>query len=152
MRDAKRQRASSVPGDSAATAWERGYGVLRHQTETRARIADMVARIGRNGDGVPPSALLSALDRLTSAAVMAEVYRTHGQIWTIVVPKADVPELLSPDEARRAVTDGGIDLEWAGLRRESAELLLVAVGAYQLEQAVAAARRLGERSIAHASS
>jgi hypothetical protein len=251
MRDGKSQRTSSVPGDPAATAWERGYGVIRHQTETRVRIADMLARIRRNGDGVPPSALLSALDRLTSAAmwlvvhqtyarnvyldgrpldardfktrpeghtggalnmvpaytgylaanaltgltrswlmgqghcvaaidavnvltgnmtpahaarygvsdegltryvrdfysyrlrddgqqdsplmaesmlgelshvsrvlyptdfntaaaVMAEVYRTHGQIWTIVVPKADVAELLSPDEARRAVTDGGI--------------------------------------------
>lgn len=79
MRDAKPQRASSVPGDAAATAWERGYGVLRHQTETRARIAEMVARIGSNGDGVPPSALLSALDRLTSAAMWLVVHQTYAR-------------------------------------------------------------------------
>jgi hypothetical protein len=29
-----------------ASAWARGYGVLRDQTETRAHIAEMVGRIG----------------------------------------------------------------------------------------------------------
>jgi phosphoketolase len=121
--------------------WENGKNEQSHQDPSMAE--SMLGELSHVSRVVYPA------DFNTAAAVMAEVYRTHGQIWTIVVPKADVAELLSPDEARRAMTDGGIDLEWAGLRRESAELLLVAIGAYQLEQAVAAARRLGERSIAH---
>jgi phosphoketolase len=135
------QRWLSIPLLLTSHTWENGKNEQSHQDPSMAE--SMLGELSHVSRVVYPA------DFNTAAAVMAEVYRTHGQIWTIVVPKADVPELLSADEARRALADGGIDLEWAGLRRESAELLLVAVGAYQLEQAVAAARRLGERSIAH---
>lgn len=82
---------------------------------------------------------------------MEQLYRTHGQIWTLVVPKADViPDLFTPEEARRLVIDGGLRLEWAGHQREQARLILVAVGAYQLLDVLKASRRLAERPIAHA--
>lgn len=95
------------------------------------------------------SRVLFPADSNTAVAVMVEVYRTHGQIWTIVVPKADVADLLTVDEARRAMADAGILLEWAGLRSESSELVLAAVGGYQLEQVLVATRRLTERAIPH---
>jgi phosphoketolase len=141
MEAGRPQRWLSIPLLLTSHTWENGKNEQSHQDPSMAE--SMLGELSHVSRVVYPA------DFNTAAAVMAEVYRTHGQIWTIVVPKADVPELLSADEARRALADGGIDLEWAGLRRESAELLLVAVGAYQLDQAVAAARRLGERSIAH---
>jgi phosphoketolase len=86
-----------------------------------------------------------------AAAVMERLYQTHGQIWTLVVPKADViPDLFTPEEARKLVKDGGLRLEWAGYQREQARIILVAVGAYQLMEVLRASRRLAERPIAHA--
>ena len=59
------------------------------------------------------SRVLFPPDFNSAAAVMEAVYRTHGQIWTLVVPKAEViPDLLTPDEARRLVKDGGYG--WSG--------------------------------------
>jgi phosphoketolase len=79
------------------------------------------------------------------------VYGTHGQLWTMVVPKADVlPDLFTADEARAAVADGGARLPWAGHDADRAELVLAAVGAYQLGEVLAASRRLAERDVPHA--
>lgn len=135
------QRWLSVPLLLTSHTWENGKNEQSHQDPSMAE--------SMQGELSHVSRVLYPADANTAAAVMAEVYRTHGQIWTIVVPKADVAEILSPDEAGRAMADGGIELEWAGLRADSAELLLVAVGAYQLEQVLVAARRLTERAIAH---
>ncbi|MGH7631612.1 MAG: xylulose 5-phosphate 3-epimerase, partial [Gemmatimonadales bacterium] len=135
------QRWLSVPLILTSHTWENGKNEQSHQDPSMAE--SMLGELSHVSRVVCPA------DFNTAGAVMAEVYRTHGQIWTIVVPKADVPELFSSDEARRAMADGGIALEWAGLRVEGAELLLVAVGGYQLEQVLAAARRLAERAIAH---
>jgi phosphoketolase len=135
------QRWLSVPLLLTSHTWENGKNEQSHQDPSMAE--SMLGELSHI------SRVLYPADFNTAAAVMAEVYRTHGQIWTIVVPKADVAEILSPDEARRAMADGGIHLTWAGSRAASAELMLVAVGAYQLEQVLVAARRLSERAIAH---
>ena len=74
------KRVSDISGDASAAAGQRGYGVLRHQSETRARIAEMVGRMsGDRGDGVAPYSLLSALDRLTSAALWLVVHQTFAR-------------------------------------------------------------------------
>jgi phosphoketolase len=86
----------------------------------------------------------------SAAVVMERLYQTHGQIWTLVVPKADViPDLLTPEESRTLVKEGGLRLEWAGYQRERARLIVVAVGAYQLMEVLAASRRLTEQEISH---
>ena len=85
-----------------------------------------------------------------AAAVTEQLYRTHGQFWTVVVPKADtLPDLFTPAEARRLVTDGGMLLDWAGHEPDRALIILAAVGAYQLGEVLAASRRLAERAVAH---
>lgn len=97
------------------------------------------------------SRVLFPPDFNSAAAVMERLYQTHGQIWTLVVPKADViPDLFTPEDARKLVKDGGLRLEWAGHQREQARLILVAIGAYQLMEVLRASRRLAERPIAHA--
>ena len=85
-----------------------------------------------------------------AAAVTEQLYQTHGQFWTLVVPKADsLPDLFTPEEARRAVADGGVELDWASHEPERARIILTAVGAYQLVELLAASRRLTERDVAH---
>jgi phosphoketolase len=41
-------------------------------------------------------------------------------------------------------------LDWAGYQREQARIILVAVGAYQLMEVLAASRRLAEQEVPHA--
>jgi phosphoketolase len=141
MEAGRPQRWLSVPLLLTSHTWENGKNEQSHQDPSMAE--SMLGELSH------VSRVLYPADFNTATAVMAEIYRTHGQIWTIVVPKADVAEFFSPEEARRAMEDGAIDLPWAGSRGDSAELMLVAVGAYQLEQVLMAARRLSERVIAH---
>jgi phosphoketolase len=89
-------------------------------------------------------------DYNTACLVTQEVYRTRGQLWTLVVPKLDViPELFSADEAQALVRQGAIRLEWAEHEPASARIVLTAIGAYQLEQVLRAAERLTARGIPH---
>lgn len=141
MEAGRPQRWLSIPLLLTSHTWENGKNEQSHQDPSMAE--SMLGELSHVSRVVFPA------DFNTAAAIMGEVYRTHGQIWTIVVPKAEVADLFSADEARRAVADGGIHLEWAGQDVEGAELTLVAVGAYQLEQVLAAARRLAQRGVPH---
>jgi phosphoketolase len=135
------QRWLSVPLILTSHTWENGKNEQSHQDPSMAE--SMMGELSH------VSRVLFPVDFNSTAVLMTEIYGTHGQIWTVVVPKGDVPDLLSRDEAARAMAVGGIHLEWAGFRAQTSELILVAIGAYQLEQVLAAARRLAERSIAH---
>jgi phosphoketolase len=80
---------------------------------------------------------------------MESVYRTRGQIWTLVVPKGSLPDLLTPDEARALLREGALRLDWASHREAEARVVVTAVGGYQLREALRASRRLAERDVAH---
>jgi phosphoketolase len=88
-------------------------------------------------------------DANCASVLMEEVYRTHGQLWAMVTPKRDVADLFTRDEARALHRDGAAELAWAGFRRDDAEALLVAIGAYQLDAVLHASRRLAERAVPH---
>lgn len=137
------QQWLSMPLILTSHTWENGKNEQSHQDPSMAE--------AMLGEPSHVSRVLFPPDFNGAAAVMEQLYRTHGQIWTLVVPKADViPDLFTPEEARRLVIDGGLRLEWAGHQREQARLILVAVGAYQLLDVLKASRRLAERPIAHA--
>lgn len=132
----------SVPLVLTSHAWENGKNERSHQDPSMAE-----ALLGEPAD---VSRVLFVPDFNTAAAVMAAVFRTRGQIWTLVVPKADsVPNLLTAEEAERLVAEGGLDLAWAGHRASAAGLILTAVGGYQLGQVVQASIRLAERDVPH---
>jgi phosphoketolase len=57
--------------------------------------------------------VLFPADASCAAAAMEQVYRTHGQIWAMVTPKRDVPDLFELDEAR-ATARQRAELAWAG--------------------------------------
>jgi phosphoketolase len=137
------QRWLSMPLILTSHTWENGKNEQSHQDPSMAE--------SMLGEPSHVSRVLFPPDFNSAAAVMEQLYRTHGQIWTLVVPKADViPDLLTPEEARTLVKDGGLLLDWAGYQREQARLILTAVGAYQLMEVLTASRRLAEQEIPHA--
>lgn len=137
------QQWLSMPLILTSHTWENGKNEQSHQDPSMAE--------AMLGEPSHVSRVLFPPDFNGAAAVMEQLYRTHGQIWTLVVPKGDViPDLFTPEEARRLVKDGGLRLEWAGYQREQARIILVAVGAYQLMEMLKASRRLAERPIPHA--
>lgn len=102
------------------------------------------------GEPADVSRVLFPGDYNTAAVVMREVYQTQGQIWTLVVPKVDgIPDLFTEDEATRLFRDGALRLDWAGHQPAEAQVVLTAVGAYQLGHALRASARLTERGVAH---
>jgi len=136
------QRWLSMPLILTSHTWENGKNEQSHQDPSMAE--------AMLGEPSHVSRVLFPADFNGAAAVMEQLYQTHGQIWTLVVPKAEViPDVFTPDEARQLVKDGGIRLDWAGYRREQARLILAAVGAYQLMEMLAASRRLAEQEIPH---
>jgi phosphoketolase len=85
-----------------------------------------------------PSRVLFPVDANSAVAALRAAYASHGQFWTLVVPKRAVASQLSAEQAERLVDQGG----WVVKPCDAPDVLLVAIGAYQLQQALLAARRL----------
>lgn len=137
------QRWLSIPLILTSHTWENGKNEQSHQDPSMAEAL--------LGEPSHVSRVVFPADFNTAAAVMERLYRTQGQIWTIVAPKADtIPDLFTPEEARRLVEAGGTRLDWAGRDPERARIIVTAVGAYQLGEAILASRRLSDRDIPHA--
>ncbi len=133
----------SVPLVLTSHAWENGKNEQSHQDTMMAEaMMNELSHVSR---------VLFPADYNTAAAAMSAVYQSQGQIWTMLVAKADtVANLFSTEEASQLIADGAMRLDWAGYRPDEAQLVLTALGAYQLEQALKASARLTERSIPHA--
>jgi phosphoketolase len=132
----------SIPLILTSHTWENGKNEQSHQDSSMAE--SMLGELSHVSRVVFPPDFNSA------AAVMERIYQTQGQIWTVVVPKADtVPDLFTAEEARRLVSEGALLLDWAGYETHRAELTLVAVGAYQLGEALKASRRLTQQGLPH---
>jgi len=136
------QRWLSIPLILTSHTWENGKNEQSHQDPSMAE--------GMLGEPAHISRVVFPPDFNTAAAMMERIYQTRGQIWTVVIPKADaIPNLFSPDDARRLINEGGMAIEWAGFAADRAEITLVAVGAYQLGEVLGASRRLAERQVPH---
>ena len=129
------QRWLSIPVVLTSHTFENGKNEQSHQDPALAE-----SLMGEPGD---TSRVLFPVDFNSAAAVMEQVYRTHGQIWTVVVAKRDLPVELTTAAARELVTTGAVVLDGT----DDAEVLLVAIGAYQLREIRRAARRLRSRGI-----
>jgi phosphoketolase len=133
----------SIPLVLTSHTWENAKNERSHQDPAMAE-----AMLGEPAD---VSRVLFPADHNSAAAVMEAVYRTHGQIWTLVVPKGSgIADLFGAEEARALVRDGGARLDWAGHRPEAARVVVSAVGAYQLAEALKAGARLRERDVPYA--
>ena len=102
------------------------------------------------GEPSDVSRVLFVPDYNTAAVVMHGLYQTHGQIWTLVIPKMDmIPDLFTVEEATRLLEQGAMRLDWAGYEMARQQVVLTAVGAYQLEEVIKASARLRERQVPH---
>lgn len=131
----------SVPLVLTSHTWENGKNEQSHQDPMMAE-----AMLGEASD---VSRVLFAADYNTAAVIMQQVYQTHGQFWTLVVPKRPVSDLFTPAEAQQLLEQGACRLDWAGYQSDRARLILSAIGAYQLEEVLKASDRLREREISH---
>jgi phosphoketolase len=127
----------SVPIISTSHTWENGKNELSHQDPTLAE-----ALLAEMSD---TSRVVFPVDWHTAAAALAAVYSTHGQYWNLVVPKRAVASFTDAHSARSATQSGALRVRGG----DDAAVAILAIGAYQLAQAVRAAERL-EAGGAHA--
>jgi phosphoketolase len=74
--------ASAGKADAAVSRWARGHGPIRHTAQTRTRVAALAERLsqeGIGGDGIPLFEVLTALDRVASAAMWLVVHQTYAR-------------------------------------------------------------------------
>jgi len=127
----------SVPVVLSSHTWENGKNEGSHQDPTCCE-----ALLGEMSD---VSRVLFPVDHNSAVAALAAAYQTKGQIWTLVVPRGELPNVLDKDAAERLVADGGSRLRGTGKE----PLLLCAVGSYQLEEVILASDRLTVKGVAH---
>jgi phosphoketolase len=130
----------SVPVVLTSHAWENGKNELSHQDTTLCE-AWMAEPADRARVLFPP-------DANAAIACLEACYRRQGEIWTVVAPKRPVPARLDRDQARQLMTEGMLRL--VGCGAEAEKLILVAIGAYQLEEVLRASNRLKSHDVDHA--
>lgn len=132
----------SIPLVLTSHTWENAKNERSHQDPSMAE-----AMLGESSD---VSRVLFVPDYNTAALVMHGLYQTHGQLWTLVIPKIDViPDLFAIDEATYLLEQGAMRLDWAGYEPARQQIVLTAIGAYQMEEVVKASERLKEQQVPH---
>lgn len=138
----RKQGWLSIPLVLTSHTWENSKNEQSHQDPAMAE-----AMIGEPSN---VSRVMFVADYNTAAVVVQGIYQTQGQIWTMVVPKSDrVPDLFTLAEAQQLLNKGALRLDWAGHDVAKQQLVLTAIGAFQLEEVLKASARLKERNIAH---
>ncbi|MBN2250664.1 MAG: xylulose 5-phosphate 3-epimerase, partial [Candidatus Altiarchaeota archaeon] len=138
----RRQGWLSIPLVLTSHTWENAKNERSHQDPSMAE-----AMLGEPSD---VSRVLFVPDYNTASVVMHHLYQTHGQIWTLVVPKIDViPDLFTLDEATHLLDTGALRLDWTCHDPGRQRVILTAMGAYQLEEVLKASARLKERNVPH---
>jgi phosphoketolase len=138
----RKQGWLSIPLVLTSHTWENAKNERSHQDPFMAE-----AMMGEPSD---VSRVMFVPDYNSASVVMRTIYQTHGQIWTLIVPKTDViPDLFTLDEATHLLDQGALRLDWACHEVAQQCLILTAIGAYQLEEVLKASVRLAERRIPH---
>ena len=130
----------SVPILLTSHAWENGKNELSHQDTTLAE-----AWLSECSDR---ARVLFPPDANSAIACLEACYQTQGQIWTLVAPKRPVLSRLDRLRAQQLVTDGALRMVGTGAVDE--QIILIAIGAYQLGEVLRASRRLEQRGASHA--
>ncbi|WP_011583186.1 MULTISPECIES: D-xylulose 5-phosphate/D-fructose 6-phosphate phosphoketolase [Chelativorans] len=121
----------SVPLVVTSHTWENSKNEQSHQDPTIGE-----ALLGEMSD---TARVLFPVDANSAMAALRSVYEGRGQVACLIVSKRDMPHRFDAEAAARFVTGGAAHVEGEAT---SAELQIVAIGAYQLEEALKAAHRL----------
>ncbi|MDC0835628.1 hypothetical protein POG22_21930 [Geitlerinema sp. CS-897] len=132
----------SIPLVLTSHTWENGKNEQSHQDPAMAELmANEASDVSR---------VMFAADYNTAASLMYHVYQTTGEFWTMVVSKRDeIANLFTPEEGDRLVCDGAMRLDWASYQPENAQVILTAIGGYQLQEILKASQRLRDREVSH---
>jgi phosphoketolase len=131
----------SVPVILTSQTWENSKNEYSHQDPAMAE--------SMLGEHAPVSRVVFPADTNTALATIEACFETHGQIWTAVVAKGQLPCRFGRDQARQLVDQGVLALDWLGFNAAEPELLLTAMGAYQLHEAIKASIRLKDLQVPH---
>ena len=121
----------SVPLIVTSHTWENSKNEQSHQDPTVGE-----ALLGEMSD---TARVLFPVDANSAVAALRSVYEGRGQVACLIVSKRDMPHRLDGEAALRAVQAGATHIEGTAA---GADVQIVAVGAYQLEEALKAAGRL----------
>ncbi|GAB3749990.1 phosphoketolase family protein [Lysobacter olei] len=128
-----------VPLVLTSHTWENAKNEQSHQDPTMAE-----AMLGEMAD---VARVVFPPDANGAAAALSHAYAQRGTITALVVPKRPVPHVLTRNRAEELAAMGALPL--AGNPTKAA-VLLVATGAYQLQEVLRAHARVTERGIAAA--
>ena len=127
----------SLPVVATSHVWENGKNEQSHQdpnlSESLLNEMSDMARV------VFPADANSAM------SVLRACYSDLGSVWNVVVAKSKLPVLLSPEQAQQLVEQGALCLRG----NCHTDIQLVAVGAYQLQQALLLSDRLTAMNQGH---
>ncbi len=132
----------SIPLVMTSHTWENGKNEISHQDPALAEsLLNEPSDISR---------VLFPADYNSALAVIRGVFQSHGQIWTMVVPKQPViPDLFTWEESEMLLEQGAVTLDWLSHRPAHAQVVITAIGSYQLEEVIRASDRLRERDVPH---
>ncbi|MDZ4095733.1 MAG: xylulose 5-phosphate 3-epimerase [Paracoccaceae bacterium] len=126
----------SVPLIVTSHTWENAKNEQSHQDPTIGE-----ALLGEMSD---TARVLFPFDANTAVAALRSVYAGRGRIGCLIVSKRDMPTVVAGPKAADITTTGAGHIFGDPLR---AEVQFVAIGAYQLHEALRACRRLRKRGI-----
>ncbi len=122
-----------VPIVATSHTWENGKNEQSHQDPSFAETL-----MGEMSD---VSRVVFPPDASSAAAALLGCYASRGEIWCLVVPKRAQRDRIDSRTAGRLVAEGAVRLRG----NADAPIQLVAVGGYQLDEALGAADRLEQR-------
>lgn len=125
----------SVPVIASSHTWENGKNEISHQDPTLSE-----AWLGEMSDLAP---VFFPCDANTLVATMAALYGQRGRVAVVVAPKNPVATVTALPQAQQCARDGALVLS----HDDNAQVQLLAVGAYQLEEVTRAASRLRQCGI-----
>lgn len=138
---ARHQREAGVPPGWLGVAvvltshtWENGKNEQSHQDPTLCE-----ALLGEMSD---TARVLFPVDASTAVAALHAIYEDHGVIGTLVAPKQDMPQVFSLEQGREAARLGFAPVNALS---PDTRIQLLAVGGYQLQEALRAAQVLGDK-------
>ena len=123
-----------VPLIVTSHTWENSKNEQSHQDPTIGE-----ALLGEMSD---TSRVLFPVDANTAMAALRDVYTGRGQLACLIVSKRPVPNRFDVDSAKSLVRDGATHLLGTP---EHARIQLIAIGAYQLDEAIKAHEELTRR-------
>ncbi|MFQ5551164.1 MAG: xylulose 5-phosphate 3-epimerase, partial [Gemmatimonadales bacterium] len=126
-----------IPIVLSSHVWENGKNEQSHQDPTLCE-----ALMGEMTD---VSRVLFPADWNSAAASLRAAYGARGEIWTLVVSKGSQEDRFSPAQTEQLIQNGALRVRGD----ENASVQLVAVGSYQLTEALHASERLTDRRIPH---